>query len=189
MLLVEPVRWRLLPFGLASWPIISRMLFTGFAAVIAILLGADFQWPGLPIALLLFVMALGASLAIGVLSGAIGVLEQAVRSSTHALHPWGRDSLGCCVSNRASTGPDPGFVLAGSSYLRHQRNAEGVASEWRRRARANRSPSRGRTQFVQSDWVSRGPMALRADNGSWKKDRSAQWILNAGCPPFVADRL
>jgi ABC-2 type transport system permease protein len=76
MLLVEPVRWRLLPFGLAAWPIISRSGFAGFAGVIAIVLGANFQWSALPLALMLFVLGLGASLTIGVLSGAIGALSK-----------------------------------------------------------------------------------------------------------------
>jgi ABC-type uncharacterized transport system permease subunit len=36
MLLVEPVRWRLLPIGLVQWPIIQR----GFAVVILVLVSA-----------------------------------------------------------------------------------------------------------------------------------------------------
>jgi ABC-2 type transport system permease protein len=76
MLLVEPVRWRLLPFGLAGWPVVSRVVSTGIAAAVAILLGARFRWSALPMALALFVLALGASMAIGVLSGAIGVMSK-----------------------------------------------------------------------------------------------------------------
>ncbi len=76
MLLVEPVPWRLLPFGLAGWPVISRAIFAGVAAIVAIVLGADYQWSALPVSLALFGLALGASLAIGVLSGAIGVLSK-----------------------------------------------------------------------------------------------------------------
>lgn len=76
MLLVEPLRWRILPFGLAGWPIISRATFAGLAAIVAMMLGAEFRWAELPVALLLFLMGLGACLAIGVLSGAIGVLSK-----------------------------------------------------------------------------------------------------------------
>ena len=76
MLLVEPVPWRVLPFGLASWPVISRIIFTGLAAIVAVVLGADFRLSRLGLALMLFVLALGASLAIGVLSGAVGVLSK-----------------------------------------------------------------------------------------------------------------
>lgn len=76
MLLVEPVRWRMLPFGLAAWPMISRTGFAMFAGVIAIVLGANFQWSALPLALTLFVLGLGASLTIGVLSGAIGAISK-----------------------------------------------------------------------------------------------------------------
>lgn len=76
MLLVQPVPWRLLPFGLAGWPVISRAIFAGVAAIVSIVLGADYEWSALPLSLALFVLALGASLAIGVLSGAIGVLSK-----------------------------------------------------------------------------------------------------------------
>lgn len=76
MLLVEPIPWRLLPFCLAGWPIVSRTAFAAVAGMIAIWLGAEFQWTSLPLAMTLFLLALGASLAIGVLSGAIGVLSK-----------------------------------------------------------------------------------------------------------------
>lgn len=76
MLLVEPVRWRMLPFGLAGWPLISRATFAGAAGLVAVALGAEFQWPRFPIAFVLFVLGIGASLAIGVLSGAVGVLSK-----------------------------------------------------------------------------------------------------------------
>jgi ABC-2 type transport system permease protein len=76
MLLVEPIPWRILPFGLAGWPVVSRTGFAALAGVVAIGLGAEFQWSALPIAISLFFLAVGASLAIGVLSGAVGVLSK-----------------------------------------------------------------------------------------------------------------
>ena len=76
MLLVEPVRWRVLPFGLAQWPIISRMIATAIAGLIAVALGADFRLAGLTSSLGLFFLAVLAALSIGVLSGAIGVLSK-----------------------------------------------------------------------------------------------------------------
>lgn len=76
MLLVEPVRWRLLPFGLAQWPIANRLVFVALAGGLSLLLGARFAWNGLPLALVLFILGLAASLAIGVISGAIGVLSK-----------------------------------------------------------------------------------------------------------------
>ena len=76
MLLVEPIPWGALPFGLAAWHIISRTAFAAFAMVVSLALGANFQLSRLPLALLLFFLALGAGLVIGVLSGAIGVLSK-----------------------------------------------------------------------------------------------------------------
>ena len=76
MLLVEPVRWRLLPFGLAQWPVISRAASASVAGAVAIAMGAHYRLAGVGTALLLFVLALVATLSIGVLSGAIGVLSK-----------------------------------------------------------------------------------------------------------------
>lgn len=76
MLLVEPVRWRLLPFGLAEWEIANRLLFVAVAGTVSLMLGAQFRWDNLLLVVLLFVLGLGASLAIGILSGAVGVLTK-----------------------------------------------------------------------------------------------------------------
>ena len=76
MLLVEPVRWRLLPFGLAGWPLISRVFFAAVAGLAAVALGAQFDLSAFPVAVVLLLLAIGASLSIGVLSGAVGVLSK-----------------------------------------------------------------------------------------------------------------
>lgn len=76
MLLVEPVPWMLLPFGLAVWPVILRIALAGFAGLVATFFGADFQFSGLAMAILLLTLGTGASLSIGVFSGSIGVLSK-----------------------------------------------------------------------------------------------------------------
>jgi ABC-2 type transport system permease protein len=76
MLLVEPVRWSLLPFGLAEWQLSSRVVFASLAAGVSLLLGAQILWSGLPLAILVFALGMMASLAIGILAGAVGVLTK-----------------------------------------------------------------------------------------------------------------
>ena len=76
MYLVEPVRWSLLPFGMAEWQLSSRILYASLAGAVSLLFGADFVWRGLPLALLVFILGMAASLAIGILAGAIGVLSK-----------------------------------------------------------------------------------------------------------------
>lgn len=76
MLLVEPVRWLLLPFGLAEWQVASRVFFALVAASVSVLLGASFHWSRLLPAFGVFVLGMMASLAIGILAGAIGVLSK-----------------------------------------------------------------------------------------------------------------
>ena len=76
MLLTEPVRWRLLPFGLAAWPILSQTLFAGFAALVAVLLGLQVEWNSLPLALVLLILAIGACLSLGIISGGVGAISK-----------------------------------------------------------------------------------------------------------------
>lgn len=76
MLLVEPVRWSLLPFGLAEWQLASRVAFASLAGGVSLLLGAQIAWGGFPLALVVFVLGMMASLAIGILAGAVGVLSK-----------------------------------------------------------------------------------------------------------------
>lgn len=76
MLLTEPVRWHLLPFGLAAWPILSQTAYACIAAAFALLLGFRIQWTSLPAALGLLVLAIGACLSLGIISGGIGAISK-----------------------------------------------------------------------------------------------------------------
>lgn len=76
MLLIEPVRWRLIPFGLAAWPVVMRSVLAFVSGAIAVFLGADFSSSEVLSAIALFMLGLSASLVIGVFSGAIGVLSK-----------------------------------------------------------------------------------------------------------------
>jgi ABC-2 type transport system permease protein len=76
MLLVEPVRWRLLPFGMAQWQLTRHIFVAAIAASASLLLGFEIRWNTLPLALTVFLLGLLASLAIGILSGAVSVLSK-----------------------------------------------------------------------------------------------------------------
>ncbi len=76
MLLVEPIRWRLLPFGLVQWPIIQKSAAVAILLLVSTLLGADFLLSGLPAAIFVLILGVLASLAIGILSGAVVVLAK-----------------------------------------------------------------------------------------------------------------
>ena len=76
MLLVEPIRWSVLPFGLALFPIALRVVFAGLASLLALTLGARLSWSGLLPALTVGFLAMLASLAIGVLSSSVGILSK-----------------------------------------------------------------------------------------------------------------
>ncbi|MGH8925906.1 MAG: ABC transporter permease, partial [Acidimicrobiia bacterium] len=76
MFLVEPIRWRMLPFGLVQWPLMQGLVGAAITLVIALALGARFRPEGIPVALLVTVLGIGAGLAIGLISGAFKVLAK-----------------------------------------------------------------------------------------------------------------
>jgi ABC-2 type transport system permease protein len=76
MLLVEPVRWVLLPFGIMLWLSLRRLVGAALIIVVALALGARFVLPGLPIALLGLVLALSAASAVGLVGASMRVLTK-----------------------------------------------------------------------------------------------------------------
>lgn len=74
--LVEPVPWKLLPFGMVLWPAALGVSTALLIALVASLLGARFHLPGLPIAIVTTVLSLGAGLVLGLLSAALKVLAK-----------------------------------------------------------------------------------------------------------------
>lgn len=76
MLLVEPIRWRLLPFGMVLYLLIDKVVNTSLILVVAVLLGANIVWQGLPVALLVILLGMGGTLGIGILSASVRVLAK-----------------------------------------------------------------------------------------------------------------
>lgn len=72
--LVQPVSWRALPLGFAQARIIWSLLNIVSIVFIGIVLGASFRAAGLPGALLIAVLGVAATFAIGALAGAAKVL-------------------------------------------------------------------------------------------------------------------
>jgi ABC-2 type transport system permease protein len=75
-LLVEPIRWRMLPFALAGWPVTQCVgtLVLQFAIVLAF--GADINVTALPIAALLLIFGIASGHAVGVLAGSVKILSK-----------------------------------------------------------------------------------------------------------------
>ena len=76
MILVEPVRWRLLPFGLVQWPIARVMVGVVVLFVVSIPLGAEYDIAGIPSALVIVILGLAAGLTIGIVSTGLKVLAK-----------------------------------------------------------------------------------------------------------------
>jgi ABC-type multidrug transport system permease subunit len=75
-LLVQPVPWRALPFGLVQWTVIWRVVNTAVIVAIAIALGSDFRLEGTPAALLIVVLGIFATMGIGILAAGVKLLAK-----------------------------------------------------------------------------------------------------------------
>jgi ABC-2 type transport system permease protein len=73
-LLVQPVPWRALPFGLVQWPIIWRFVNVVVVVGISLLLGANFRAGGIPATLLIILLGSAATMAIGNVAAGVKLL-------------------------------------------------------------------------------------------------------------------
>lgn len=76
MVLVEPIRWRALPFGLGQWVILKQCLLALLMVMVSLLLGARYSLEGVPMALLVLLLGLAATFTVGVLSASVKVLSK-----------------------------------------------------------------------------------------------------------------
>lgn len=75
-LLVEPVGWRWLSFGMVMWPIFRTVATTLIIAVIGLALGAQINVAQLPFALLVIALGVASAHAVGVLAASVKVLSK-----------------------------------------------------------------------------------------------------------------
>ncbi|MGH9025811.1 MAG: ABC transporter permease [Acidimicrobiia bacterium] len=75
-LLVEPVRWRILPFGLAGWAILVSSFTASTSFVAGLILGIDIRVSALPAALVVAVLGVAAGHAVGIISASVKVLSK-----------------------------------------------------------------------------------------------------------------
>jgi ABC-2 type transport system permease protein len=75
-LLVEPIRWRMLPFGMSAWPMVRAAGILTLQFGIAVALGAHFRVTGFVPAVIIFVGAAAAGHAIGTLGASVKILSK-----------------------------------------------------------------------------------------------------------------
>ena len=76
MFLVEPVRWNLLPFAMTPWAAFQAFVTSAVMVALSIPLGADYRLEAVPIAILIILLGLAATLAIGILGASIKILSK-----------------------------------------------------------------------------------------------------------------
>lgn len=76
MILIEPIRWSLLPFAMAQWPILNAMVAAGVVSLVALLLGATIDPGGIAAAIGVAALGVAVGLAIGALASSVKVLAK-----------------------------------------------------------------------------------------------------------------
>lgn len=74
--LVQPVSWYTLPFALAAWPIVMACVNASVMGAMALLLGFQMNWSGLPLAVVVLVLGMASSHAIGTLAASVRLLSK-----------------------------------------------------------------------------------------------------------------
>lgn len=76
MFLVEPVRWNLLPFAMTPWAAFQAFATSAVMVLLSIPLGAEYRLEAVPMAILIILLGLAATLAIGILGASIKILSK-----------------------------------------------------------------------------------------------------------------
>jgi len=76
MFLVEPVKWKMLPFAMMSWPGLQAVATAVLMVLLSMPLGANYRLEAIPVAALILVLGLAASLAIGILGASVKILSK-----------------------------------------------------------------------------------------------------------------
>ena len=75
-ILVEPVSWRSLPFGLVQFTLVTRWVLALVAVVVSLLLGAHYTASNVPVALVVVMLGILATLGIGILGASVRILAK-----------------------------------------------------------------------------------------------------------------
>jgi len=75
-LLIEPIRWKLIPFGLASWSILTSGITATFMVLLALPIGLHVSVAGVVPAVVIVVLGIGASHALGIVAAAVKLLSK-----------------------------------------------------------------------------------------------------------------
>lgn len=75
-LLIEPIRWKLIPFGLASWSILTSAITAAFMVLLALPIGLHVSLTGVVPGTVILVLGIGASHALGIVAAAVKLLSK-----------------------------------------------------------------------------------------------------------------
>jgi len=75
-LLLQPIDWRILPFALVQWPLAFRVVNVALVIGLSLVLGAHFVLAGVPGAVGLCALGIGATLAFGIAAASVKVLAK-----------------------------------------------------------------------------------------------------------------
>ena len=122
-MLIEPIKWRLLPFAMTQWSLILGTILGLIVLAFGGLLGAEYELSGIPSATAIVALAMVASVAIGGVIGQPVASRQEVEECLGPLHPGCIDSVRGLLSGRDAPRSGPEALLGHPPYLRHKRTA------------------------------------------------------------------
>jgi ABC-2 type transport system permease protein len=76
MFLVEPIRWRLLPFAMIPFPGLTAIVTGMIMILLSVPLGASYRWSSIPAAIVIVALGLAATLGIGILGASVKILAK-----------------------------------------------------------------------------------------------------------------
>ena len=138
-LLIQPVDWRLLPLGLAEWPIAWGLINVVALVAISTALGAHYQVQAVPGFLLIAVLGIVATLGVGILAVSIKILAKrtdplltiyglAAAILSGAFYPLGQ--LPRAVRHLSWAVPDTYVISAARHLLMPEGGLTGGPSTW-----------------------------------------------------------
>lgn len=74
--LIEPIRWPLIPVALGIWPSIMQLVQVGVALAVGLLLGVSILVGGAPYAAVLIALGIGSGLVMGVIAASVRILAK-----------------------------------------------------------------------------------------------------------------
>ena len=186
MFLVEPVRWTLLPFAMTPWAAFQAFVTSALMILLSIPLGAEYRLEAVPLAILIVILGLAATLAIGILGASIKIISKKADPvlSLYTLAASVLSGVFFPVEVLAQLAARPG--LGDPPHLRDPGAAPGADAPGRRTPRPDRVAGGACARSVLGGPLPARAVVLQPDPGIRAQGRSPERLLMHDPAPWGA---